>query len=150
MALLRCLYAVTALLVATACAQASPAPCLVSPAPPPTAARRRHPLHPATLPSLPFTGNYIHHASGRSSKLEFNNYWHVYNNYGTTTPATQFDVSRRTNALIEGNVFDSVDVPLQDSSAGAIFAIESSDQSTCRSAMGQTCVGCYSRRVKDI
>jgi pectate lyase len=28
-----------------------------------------------------FTGNYIHHTSGRSPRLEFNSHWHVYNNY---------------------------------------------------------------------
>jgi hypothetical protein len=49
-------------------------------------------------------------------------------------------VGKGTNALLEGNVFDGVNTPLEGSSAGATFAVESSDQSTCNSAMGRTCV----------
>jgi hypothetical protein len=49
-------------------------------------------------------------------------------------------VGKGTNALLEGNVFDGVNTPLEGSSGGATFAVESSDQSTCNSAMGRTCV----------
>ena len=87
-----------------------------------------------------FTGNYIHHTSGRSPKLEFNSYWHAYNNYWFNNTGHAFDVGSDTNALIEGNVFDQVDTPfLTDSSPGKTFAVSSSDKSTCDSQLGRTC-----------
>ncbi|KAJ5280652.1 hypothetical protein N7478_006024 [Penicillium angulare] len=87
-----------------------------------------------------FTGNYIHHTSGRSPKLEFNSYWHAYNNYWYNNTGHAFDVGEGTNALIEGNVFSGVDTPfLADSTPGETFAVTSSDKSTCDSALGRTC-----------
>ncbi|KAJ5591387.1 hypothetical protein N7450_005359 [Penicillium hetheringtonii] len=90
---------------------------------------------------ITFTGNYIHHTSGRSPKLEFNSYWHVYNNYWFNNTGHAFDVGEGTNALIEGNVFDQVKTPfLDDSSPGKTFAVDSSDKSSCDSALGRACV----------
>ncbi|KAJ5541829.1 hypothetical protein N7494_006905 [Penicillium frequentans] len=87
-----------------------------------------------------FTGNYIHHTSGRSPKLEFNSYWHAYNNYWFNNTGHAFDVGEGTNALIEGNVFHQVDTPfLTDSSPGESYAVSSSDKSTCDSKLGRTC-----------
>lgn len=89
---------------------------------------------------MTFTGNYIHHTSGRSPKLEFNSYWHVYNNYWYNNTGHAFDVGKGTNALIEGNVFDDVNTPfLSDSSPGQSFAVSSSTKSTCDSKLGRTC-----------
>ncbi|KAJ5385830.1 hypothetical protein N7509_008371 [Penicillium cosmopolitanum] len=88
-----------------------------------------------------FTGNYIHHTSGRSPKLEFNSYWHAYNNYWYNNTGHAFDVGDGTNALIEGNVFNQVDTPfLEDSSPGQTYAVSASDKSSCDSALGRTCV----------
>ncbi|KAJ5390958.1 uncharacterized protein N7496_002026 [Penicillium cataractarum] len=87
-----------------------------------------------------FTGNYIHHTSGRSPKLEFNSYWHVYNNFWFNNTGHAFDIGEGTNALIEGNVFQQVKTPfLADSSPGKTFAVTASDKSTCDSALGRTC-----------
>ncbi|CAG8015473.1 unnamed protein product [Penicillium salamii] len=87
-----------------------------------------------------FTGNYIHHTSGRSPKLEFANYWHAYNNYWFNNTGHAFDVGENVNAFIEGNVFHQVDTPmLTDSKPGATFAVTTSTQSTCKSAIGRTC-----------
>lgn len=87
-----------------------------------------------------FTGNYIHHTSGRSPKLEFNSYWHAYNNYWFNNTGHAFDVGEGTNALIEGNVFHQVDTPfLTDSSPGESYAVTSGDKSTCDSKLGRTC-----------
>ncbi|OKO98774.1 hypothetical protein PENSUB_9025 [Penicillium subrubescens] len=87
-----------------------------------------------------FTGNYIHHTSGRSPKLEFNSYWHVYNNFWFNNTGHAFDVGEGTKALIEGNVFQQVKTPfLEDSSPGKTFAVTSSDKSTCDSKLGRTC-----------
>ncbi|KAJ5141057.1 uncharacterized protein N7443_010972 [Penicillium atrosanguineum] len=88
-----------------------------------------------------FTGNYIHHTSGRSPKLEFNSYWHAYNNYWFNNTGHAFDVGSGTKALIEGNVFHNVDTPLlTDSSPGKTLAVGSNDKSTCDSKLGRTCV----------
>ncbi|KAJ5167625.1 uncharacterized protein N7482_003219 [Penicillium canariense] len=84
-----------------------------------------------------FTGNYIHHTSGRSPRLEFDNYWHVYNNYWFSNTGHAFDVGEGTNALIEGNVFDQVKTPLL--TPGKTFAVSSSDMSTCNSMLGRSC-----------
>lgn len=89
---------------------------------------------------MTFTGNYIHHTSGRSPKLEFNSYWHVYNNFWFNNTGHAFDVGSGTNALIEGNVFQQVKTPfLADSSPGKTFAVTASDKSTCDSVLGRTC-----------
>lgn len=88
-----------------------------------------------------FTGNYIHHTSGRSPKLEFNSYWHAYNNYWLNNTGHAFDVGKGTNALIEGNVFNQVKTPfLEDSSPGQTFAVSPNDKSSCDSKLGRTCV----------
>lgn len=89
---------------------------------------------------MTFTGNYIHHTSGRSPKLGFNSYWHAYNNYWYNNTGHAFDVGEGTKALIEGNVFSGVDTPfLTDSSPGETFAVSSGDTSTCDSKLGRTC-----------
>jgi hypothetical protein len=64
----------------------------------------------------------------------------VYNNYWYNNTGHAFDMGKGTNALLEGNVFNGVNTPSEGSSRGATFAVESSDQSTCNSAMGRTCV----------
>ncbi|KAH8431987.1 uncharacterized protein LDX57_009634 [Aspergillus melleus] len=88
-----------------------------------------------------FANNYIHHTSGRSPKLEFNSHWHAYNNYWSKNSGHAFDVGENTNALIEGNVFESVKTPFEDdSNPGSTFAASSSDASTCTSKLGRACV----------
>ncbi|KAI9931410.1 hypothetical protein ASPWEDRAFT_103940 [Aspergillus wentii DTO 134E9] len=91
--------------------------------------------------TVTFAGNYIHHTSGRSPKLEFNSHWHAYNNYWFNNTGHAFDVGENTNAFIEGNVFNNVKTPfLEDSNPGNTFAVSSSDKSTCDSATGRTCI----------
>ncbi|KAJ5178705.1 hypothetical protein N7492_001915 [Penicillium capsulatum] len=88
-----------------------------------------------------FSGNYIHHTSGRSPKLEFNSYWHAYSNYWFNNTGHAFDVGEGTSALIEGNVFNQVKTPfLEDSSPGQTFAVSSNDKSSCDSKLSRTCV----------
>ncbi|PYH31427.1 polysaccharide lyase family 1 protein [Aspergillus neoniger CBS 115656] len=90
---------------------------------------------------ITFANNYIHHTSGRSPKLEFNSFWHAYNNYWFNNTGHAFDVGKNTRALIEGNVMVQVDTPLlADSNPGAVFAVNTSDVSTCTSTLGRTCV----------
>jgi hypothetical protein len=49
-----------------------------------------------------FVGNYIHHTSGRSPRLDYNSLWHAVNNYWYSNSGHAFDVSSGANALIEG------------------------------------------------
>lgn len=86
-----------------------------------------------------FANNYIHHTSGRSPKVEFANHWHTYNNYWFNNSGHAFDVGENSNVLIEGNVFAQVDTPSEPDS-GKVFAVTSSDQSACKSALGRNCV----------
>lgn len=100
----------------------------------------KHSLGYGKNDKVTFTGNYIHHISGRSPKLEFNSYWHVYNNFWFNNTGHALDVGKGTNALIEGNVFQQVKIPfLDDSSAGKTFAVTTSDKSSCDSKLGRTC-----------
>ncbi|EAW23599.1 uncharacterized protein NFIA_023100 [Aspergillus fischeri NRRL 181] len=60
---------------------------------------------------------------------------------GPTTPATHLTWEKaQTLSSRASNVCDGVDIPLQDGSAGAAFAIDSSDQSGCNTVMGRVCV----------
>lgn len=105
-----------------------------------SSANSNHSLGYGKNDKVTFTGNYIHHTSGRSPKLEFNSYWHVYNNFWFNNTGHAFDVGEGANALIEGNVFQQVKSPfLEDSSSGKTFAVTSNDKSTCDSELGRTC-----------
>lgn len=87
-------------------------------------------------------GNYIHHTSGRSPKLEFNSVWHAVNNYWYSNSGHAFDVSTGANALIEGNVMTDVATPnlAEDStSSGQIFVPTSSTASKCSTDLDRVC-----------
>ncbi|KAL3475042.1 pectin lyase fold/virulence factor [Aspergillus californicus] len=86
-----------------------------------------------------FANNYIYQTSGRAPKIGAPSFWHVYNNYWSDNSGHAFDVSEG-NALIEGNVFEDVNSAFTDEGAGSIFAVSSSDESTCSAALGRTCV----------
>ncbi|KAJ5361251.1 hypothetical protein N7541_002095 [Penicillium brevicompactum] len=87
-----------------------------------------------------FTGNYIHHTSGRSPKLEYDSFWHVYNNYWLSNTGHAFDVREGSKVLIEGNVFEDVKTPLQASKEPAkVFSASDNDASKCKSKLGREC-----------
>jgi pectin lyase len=88
-----------------------------------------------------FTGNYIHHTSGRSPKLTYPSHWHAYNNYWSENTGHAFDVGENSNALIEGNVFRHVNTPLltDGSGSGSVFAVTQDNKATCESTLGRTC-----------
>nr|ULM60711.1 putative pectin lyase a precursor [Thecaphora frezii] len=91
---------------------------------------------------ITFANNYIHHTSGRSPKLEFNNLWHVVNNYWQSNSGHAFDVATGAQALLEGNVFDNVKTTLLKSNTpGTTAAINSSNASQCKSVFGRDCQG---------
>ncbi|RMJ26422.1 hypothetical protein PHISP_02694 [Aspergillus sp. HF37] len=86
-----------------------------------------------------FTGNYIHHTSGRSPKIQYPSHWHVYNNFWDENTGHAFDVGENGNALIEGNVFRHVNTPLLSDGAGSVFAVTQDNKATCESTLGRTC-----------
>ena len=79
-------------------------------------------------------GNYIHHTSGRSPKVEGNTLLHAVNNYFYSNTGHAFDVGGSNNVVIEGCVFQNVNQPLLSGSTGQIFA--SPDTTT-----NQACIG---------
>ena len=89
---------------------------------------------------MTFTGNYIHHTSGRSPKLEYDSFWHVYNNYWLSNTGHAFDVREGSKVFIEGNVFEDVKTPLQASKEPVkVFSANDSDISKCKSKLGREC-----------
>ncbi|OJJ00482.1 hypothetical protein ASPVEDRAFT_126807 [Aspergillus versicolor CBS 583.65] len=88
-----------------------------------------------------FANNYIHTTSGRAPKVGAPSFWHVVNNYWSDNTGHAFDVEESgTNVFIEGNVFEDVKSAFNDEGTGAIFAVDSSSESTCSSAIGRTCI----------
>ncbi|KAE8356680.1 pectin lyase fold/virulence factor [Aspergillus coremiiformis] len=89
-----------------------------------------------------FANNYLHHTSGRSPKLEFNSQWHAYNNLWENNSGHAFHVGEGVKALIEGNVFSNVKIPMNPESnkPGATFAASAQSGSSCNSALGRSCV----------
>ncbi|CZR56883.1 related pectine lyase F [Phialocephala subalpina] len=92
-----------------------------------------------------FVGNYIHHTSGRSPRLDYNSLWHAVNNYWYSNSGHVFDVSSGSNALIEGNVFENVTTTLlPDSTPGQVFVPRKSTTGECAKYLNRNC---YSNSV---
>ena len=85
---------------------------------------------------ITFKGNYIHHTSGRSPKIDEGSFVHLPNNYWYANSGHAFE-GAGGYALVEGSVFQDVVEPLSDWS-GAMFA-PTSDSSSCASALGRDC-----------
>lgn len=95
-----------------------------------------------------FSGNYLHHLSGRAphygtSNNNAMNVFHAVNNYFENMAGHAFDIEANTWSLIEGNVFSNVTTPMTAASttkSNAIFNVPSGTESTCKSAIGRACV----------
>ena len=85
---------------------------------------------------ITFKGNYIHHTSGRSPKVDEGAFVHLPNNYWYANSGHAFEGSGGY-ALVEGSVFQNVVEPITDWS-GAMFA-PTSDSTACQSALGREC-----------
>ncbi|KAF7131427.1 hypothetical protein CNMCM5793_004598 [Aspergillus hiratsukae] len=95
-----------------------------------------------------FSGNYLHHLSGRAphygtSNNGATNVFHAVNNYFEDMAGHAFDVEANTWSLIEGNVFSNVSTPMTAAStakSNAIFNVPSGAESACASVIGRACV----------
>jgi pectin lyase len=85
---------------------------------------------------ITFKGNYIHHTSGRSPKIDQGAFVHLPNNYWYANSGHAFE-GADGYALVEGSVFQDVVEPITDWS-GAMFA-PTSDSGSCESALGRDC-----------
>ncbi|CAJ2503389.1 Uu.00g107830.m01.CDS01 [Anthostomella pinea] len=85
-------------------------------------------------------GNYVHHTSGRGPKVggEGNTALHAVNNYFGPSTGHNFEIGTGAYVLAEGNVFDGVPSPVEDSITGQLFTAD--DTSACTSALGRACV----------
>ncbi|KAH8592886.1 pectin lyase fold/virulence factor [Bisporella sp. PMI_857] len=86
-------------------------------------------------------GNYIHHTSGRGPKVGSNTILHAVDNYWYSVTGHAFDVTSPAKAVIEGNIFQSVNTPLLSSSTGSVFGSTSTSANTaCKSSLGHNCL----------
>ncbi|PWN47250.1 pectin lyase-like protein [Violaceomyces palustris] len=87
-----------------------------------------------------FAGNYVHHTSGRSPKMEYNNQWHVVSNYWYSNSGHAFDISSGSNAFIEGNVFENVaTTSVKEQKPGQAFAPTTANVGSCLNFIGREC-----------
>lgn len=86
---------------------------------------------------ITFKGNYVHHTSGRSPKVDTGSFVHVLNNYWSTSSGHAFE-GEGGYALVEGNTFEDIAV-MEQGWAGAMYA-PSSDDSACSGALGRDCM----------
>ncbi|KAJ4320872.1 hypothetical protein N0V94_003171 [Neodidymelliopsis sp. IMI 364377] len=92
--------------------------------------------------TITFQGNYIHHTSGRSPKVggtDKGTLLHAVNNYWYDNTGHAFSIAPEENGrvLAEGNVFESVNQPIEDG-ADFLYAV-TDDGKACSSPLGRTC-----------
>lgn len=89
--------------------------------------------------------NYFHDVSGRAPKLGADGVsgtFQASNNYFSNMDGHAFDAYTGANAILEGNVFESVTTPIteQGASVSTIFnVVDDSAASTCESYIGRAC-----------
>ncbi|TEA16141.1 putative pectin lyase A [Colletotrichum sidae] len=89
--------------------------------------------------TITLKGNYFHHFSGRTPKVNGNSFVHAVNNYWSDSTGHGFEVDEGGYVLAEGNVFANVETVLEDGGAGSALAITSSNASQCKSKLGREC-----------
>ncbi|ETS60614.1 hypothetical protein PaG_05474 [Moesziomyces aphidis] len=94
-----------------------------------------------------FSGNMMHHCSGRSPRLANpqdkagDSVWHVVNNLFDYNTGHSFDIGPGVSVLIEGNVFNDVaQTSLHESNPGRAFApSDTSIGAQCDRVLGRNC-----------
>lgn len=86
---------------------------------------------------ITFKGNYIHHTSGRSPKIDKGTVLHAANNYWSNNSGHAFEGDSSTYVLIEGSTFDNV-AACEQGFNGNVFA-PTTVAGACSSTMGRTC-----------
>ncbi|CZT24934.1 related to Probable pectin lyase B [Ramularia collo-cygni] len=89
-----------------------------------------------TNDQITFKGNYIHHTSGRSPKVDKGTLIHMVNNYWDENSGHAFE-GENAYVLLEGSTFDNVQACTADYTAST-FA-PSSVSSSCSSGLGRSC-----------
>lgn len=87
-------------------------------------------------------GNYIHHFSGRSPKVEGNTLLHAVNNYWYDYPSDghAFEIGSGGYVLVEGSVFQNVPVILDSDPTGSYFTSPSTTANeACDTYLGRDC-----------
>ena len=84
-------------------------------------------------------GNYIHHTSGRSPKVDGNTLLHAVNNYFYANTGHAFDNGAGGMVVAEGNVFQNVKTPLLANSGRFFGAPSSSANVACSGSLGHAC-----------
>ncbi|KAJ6070144.1 hypothetical protein N7499_012031 [Penicillium canescens] len=95
-----------------------------------------------------FSGNYLHHLSGRAphygtSNNGATNVFHAVNNYFEDMTGHAFDIEANTWSLIEGNVFSNIATLMTAASttkSNAIFNVPLGAESTYTSVIRRACV----------
>ncbi|KAH0282791.1 hypothetical protein M436DRAFT_58939 [Aureobasidium namibiae CBS 147.97] len=88
-----------------------------------------------------FKGNYVHHTSGRSPKVQGNTILHAVNNYwyDIDSKGHAFEIGQGGYVLAEGNKFQNVATVIEAGATGKYFTVPSSG-SVCSSYIGRSCV----------
>ncbi|KAF4973953.1 hypothetical protein FZEAL_9100 [Fusarium zealandicum] len=89
--------------------------------------------------------NYFHDVSGRAPKLGADGVsgtFQASNNYFSNMKGHAFDAYKGVTAILEGNVFESVDQPITDAGAAinTIYSVpDEAAAAACESALGRAC-----------
>ncbi|KAM5349571.1 hypothetical protein ACJ41O_006076 [Fusarium nematophilum] len=89
--------------------------------------------------------NYFHDVSGRAPKLGADGVsgtFQATNNYFSNMQGHAFDAYNGVTAILEGNVFESVDTPITESGASVSTIFNAADESaaaSCESHIGRAC-----------
>ncbi|KAI5241395.1 putative pectin lyase [Aureobasidium subglaciale] len=89
---------------------------------------------------ITFKGNYIHHTSGRSPKVQGNTILHAVNNYwyDIDSKGHAFELGQGGYVLAEGNKFQNVVTVIEAGATGKYFTVPGSG-SVCSSFIGRSC-----------
>ncbi|KAH0347032.1 polysaccharide lyase family 1 protein, partial [Aureobasidium melanogenum] len=89
---------------------------------------------------ITFKGNYIHHTSGRSPKIQGNTILHAVNNYwyDIDSKGHAFELGQGGYVLAEGNKIQNVATVIESGATGKYFTVPGSG-SVCSSFIGRSC-----------
>ncbi|KAG9744370.1 polysaccharide lyase family 1 protein, partial [Aureobasidium melanogenum] len=89
---------------------------------------------------ITFKGNYIHHTSGRSPKIQGNTILHAVNNYwyDIDSKGHAFELGQGGYVLAEGNKLQNVATVIEAGATGKYFTVPGSG-SVCSSFIGRSC-----------
>ncbi|KAB8262513.1 putative pectin lyase A [Aspergillus pseudonomiae] len=89
---------------------------------------------------ITFKGNYIHHFSGRSPKVQENTLLHAVNNYWYDSTGHAFEIGAGGYVLAEGNVFQNINTPVQSPIEGQLFTSpDTNTNAVCATYLGRNC-----------